>query len=318
MQQSRYKIKFINGDLEGRSFAVKDSGLVIGSSMNADIRSSEYGVAEEHITLLPQFDAGILLHNPGNGSEVNRCILEVYLLEGEDGSATASLYGTRQVVKVENLTAAFEDLNLITGQKYRLVLWADHVDDRLLDCFKDERIFPHFHLPIQSASNKVLERVRRKYTIEHIEYIIERMREYKDDPFIACDIIAGLPGEDDEAFQVTYDFLSRTGFAAMHVFPYSPREGTMLWNAKDRVEERVRDERAEKLRSLSAILSRRYVARQEGKTVEVIVEKEKGGRLYGTSGNYLKVEIDGASEAKEGDLLKARIVSLSPLRVLVI
>ena len=50
MQQSRYKIKFINGDLEGRSFAVKDSGLVIGSSMNADIRSSEYGVAEEHIT----------------------------------------------------------------------------------------------------------------------------------------------------------------------------------------------------------------------------------------------------------------------------
>lgn len=62
MQQSRYKIKFINGDLEGRSFAVKDSGLVIGSSMNADIRSSEYGVAEEHITLLPQFDAGILLH----------------------------------------------------------------------------------------------------------------------------------------------------------------------------------------------------------------------------------------------------------------
>ena len=67
--------------------------------------------------------------NPGNGSEVNRCILEVYLLKGEYGSATASLYGTRQVVKVENLTAAFEDLNLITGQKYRLVLWADHVKD---------------------------------------------------------------------------------------------------------------------------------------------------------------------------------------------
>ena len=67
--------------------------------------------------------------NPGNGSEVNRCILEVYLLGGEDGSVTASLYGTRQVVKVKNLTAAFEDLNLITGQKYRLVLWADHVED---------------------------------------------------------------------------------------------------------------------------------------------------------------------------------------------
>lgn len=81
MQQSRYKIKFINGDLEGRSFAVKDSGLVIGSSMNADIRSSEYGVAEEHITLLPQFDAGILLHNPGNGSVWVR---NVPVSEGDD------------------------------------------------------------------------------------------------------------------------------------------------------------------------------------------------------------------------------------------
>lgn len=192
-------------------------------------------------------------------------------------------------------------------------LEADHVDDRLLSCFKDERIFPHFHLPIQSASNRVLERVNRKYTIEHIEYIISKMREYKDDPFIACDIIAGLPGEDDEAFSLTYDFLERTGFAAMHVFPYSPREGTALWGAADRVEERVRDERAARLRKLSMVLSRRYVSRQIGKECEVIVEKEKGGKLFGTTGNYLKVEIASHSESREGSLLKGRIVSLSPL-----
>ena len=67
--------------------------------------------------------------DPGNGSEVNRCILEVYLLEGEDGSATASLYGTRHIVKMQDKKASFEDLNLITGQKYRLVLWADHVEN---------------------------------------------------------------------------------------------------------------------------------------------------------------------------------------------
>lgn len=67
--------------------------------------------------------------NPGNGSEVNRCILEVYLLEGEDGSATASLYGTRHIVKMQDQKASFEDLNLITGQKYRFVLWADYVDN---------------------------------------------------------------------------------------------------------------------------------------------------------------------------------------------
>ena len=67
--------------------------------------------------------------DPGNGSEVNRCILEVYLLEGEDGSATASLYGTRHIVKMQDKKASFEDLNLITGQKYRFVLWADYVDN---------------------------------------------------------------------------------------------------------------------------------------------------------------------------------------------
>ena len=77
-------------------------------------------------------DGGVVVRSaedPGNGSEVNRCILEVYLLEGEDGSATASLYGTRHIVKMQDKKASFEDLNLITGQKYRFVLWADHVDN---------------------------------------------------------------------------------------------------------------------------------------------------------------------------------------------
>lgn len=77
-------------------------------------------------------DGGVVVKsndNPGNGSEVNRCILEVYLLEGEDGSATASLYGTRHIVKMQDQKASFEDLNLITGQKYRFVLWADYVDN---------------------------------------------------------------------------------------------------------------------------------------------------------------------------------------------
>ena len=197
-------------------------------------------------------------------------------------------------------------------------LEADHVDDRLLECLRDERIFPHFHLPIQSASNRVLKRVGRKYTIEHIEYIIAKMREYKDDPFIACDIIAGLPGEGEEEFMLTYDFLERMGFAAFHVFPYSPREGTPLWGAKDRVEERIRDERAERLRALSAVHGRRYISRQEGKDVEVIVEKERNGKLYGTTGNYLKAEIVSPYAVREGDLLKGKITSISPLRVSVI
>ena len=181
---------------------------------------------------------------------------------------------------VEKLLAALGD-----GMRLRLSsMEPDHVDERLLDTLSDHRMQPHFHIPIQSASAKVLERASRRYSIEHVEHIIERMREAKDDPFIACDVIAGLPGEGDREFMETYDFLDRNGFAAMHVFPYSPRPGTPLYGARDRAEERVRDERAEKLRALSARHSQEYIKRQMGKRLEILVENGSEG----TTGNYLK------------------------------
>ena len=181
---------------------------------------------------------------------------------------------------VEKLLDALGD-----GMRLRLSsMEPDHVDERLLDTLSDHRMQPHFHIPIQSASAKVLERASRRYSIEHVEHIIERMREAKDDPFIACDVIAGLPGEGDREFMETYDFLDRNGFAAMHVFPYSPRPGTPLYGARDRAEERVRDERAEKLRELSARHSQEYIKRQMGKRLEILVENGSEG----TTGNYLK------------------------------
>ena len=181
---------------------------------------------------------------------------------------------------VEKLLAALGD-----GMRLRLSsMEPDHVDERLLDTLSDHRMQPHFHIPIQSASAKVLERASRRYSIEHVEHIIERMRDAKDDPFIACDVIAGLPGEGEREFMETYDFLDRNGFAAMHVFPYSPRPGTPLYGARDRAEERVRDERAEKLRELSARHSQEYIKRQMGKMLEILVENGSEG----TTGNYLK------------------------------
>ena len=181
---------------------------------------------------------------------------------------------------VEKLLAALGD-----GMRLRLSsMEPDHVDERLLDTLSDHRMQPHFHIPIQSASAKVLERASRRYSIEHVEHIIERMRDAKDDPFIACDVIAGLPGEGDREFMETYYFLDRNGFAAMHVFPYSPRPGTPLYGARDRAEERVRDERADKLRELSARHSQEYIKRQMGKRLEILVENGSEG----TTGNYLK------------------------------
>ena len=166
----------------------------------------------------------------------------------------------------EGLGGLIEKLLGALGSGMRLRLSSmepDHVDDRLLDTLADHRMQPHFHIPIQSASEKVLAIASRRYSIDHVEHIIERMRNAKDDPFIACDVIAGLPGEGNEEFIETYDFLERNDFSAMHVFPYSPRPGTPLYGMKNRAEERVRDERAEILRKLSAVHSRRYLERRK-------------------------------------------------------
>lgn len=200
------------------------------------------------------------------------------------------------------------------GIRFRLSsMEPDGVDDLLLEEIADRRVFPHFHIPIQTASDHVLEIIGRKYSIDHVRYIIKRLREVKDDPFIACDIIAGLPGERDEDAEETYRFLLENDFAAMHVFPYSPREGTPLYNSKNFVEERVRDERAARLRLLSTRQERAYIERQKGKEVEIIAEKNG----FGTTGNYLKAEILSLSSSPvvEGELYRGRVTSIFPLVV---
>ena len=188
----------------------------------------------------------------------------------------------------------------------------DHVDDRLLDAIRDPRVMPHFHIPIQTASDHLLAIVGRKYSISHVEYIIRKLREIKDDPFIACDVIAGLPGETEEDWKITYDFLKRNDFSALHVFPYSPREGTPLYGSKLKIEERVRDQRALELRKLSERQARSYLMRQEGKLVEILAEKNGEG----TTGNYLKAKIIAPEGyLREGELYKGRITSVFPLEV---
>ena len=184
----------------------------------------------------------------------------------------------------------------------------DHIDEKLIEACSDVRMHPHFHIPLQSASDKVLKRVNRKYSASHLEWVISSLRAVKDDPFIACDVITGLPGEEEEDFEITRRFLEEKQFAALHVFPFSPRPNTPLMNAKDRVEERVRDERALILRELSNKLSDAYITRQIGKKSEVLLESRKNGAFYGTTGNYLKVKIDSVPlNAQRGEILKGHI-----------
>lgn len=193
----------------------------------------------------------------------------------------------------------------------------DHIDDLLLEQLQDHRMQPYFHIPIQSAADKVIRRINRKYDSSHLEYVITQLRRIKDDPFLACDIITGLPGEGPDEFEITRSFLERHGFALMHVFPFSPRPDTALADARDRAPESVRDERALILRTLSARLNKTYVERQVGKEAELILEGRRIGKWHGITGNYLKVDVSGAPDtASVGDLLKVKVVSPTKAEVL--
>ena len=193
----------------------------------------------------------------------------------------------------------------------------DHIDDLLLEQLRDPRMQPYFHIPIQSAADKVIKRINRTYDSAHLEYVIGQLRLIKDDPFLACDIITGLPGEGPDEFEITRSFLERHGFALMHVFPFSPRPDTALADARDRAPESVRDERALILRNLSAQLNRTYVERQVGREAEVILEGRRIGKWHGITGNYLKVDVSGAPDsASVGDLFKVRITSPTKAEVI--
>lgn len=170
----------------------------------------------------------------------------------------------------------------------------DNIDDRLLKACESDHLFPYFHIPVQSASDKILKRVGRHYLKKDLEKLISVLKSVKDDPYISCDVIAGLPSEGDEEAEETFNFLKDKGFASLHVFPFSPRPGTPLFKAKDRIEERIRDERAERLRNLSVELNGLYMKRQLGKKVEVLCENRKGGEYFGTTGNYLKAHLGSA------------------------
>ncbi|NLZ77720.1 MAG: tRNA (N(6)-L-threonylcarbamoyladenosine(37)-C(2))-methylthiotransferase MtaB [Spirochaetales bacterium] len=188
----------------------------------------------------------------------------------------------------------------------------DHIDDRLLGALEDPRMQPHFHIPVQSGSDSVLHRVGRKYTVAELTSILDRLKACKDDPFLAADVITGLPGEGEREFEETALFLQENGFSALHVFPFSPRPDTPLFKAKDRVPESVRDERAKVLRTLSAGLTDAYLRRQEGKPGEVVVQDRKDGSWYGVTGNYVDVRIvDPPLFAKRGMLLKGTFGSRS-------
>lgn len=165
---------------------------------------------------------------------------------------------------------------------------------------------PHFHIPLQSGSDTILKDVGRKYTTEFfaekIDYIRSKMNpkpgetypdgSLKPSVFFGIDVIAGLPGETDELFQETYDFLkNRIRPAFIHIFPYSRRAGTRSAMRKDQVQDRVKTKRVEMLEGLCRSLNEEFIDSQKGVKEKVLFEEScNDGKMSGYTGNYIRVE----------------------------
>ncbi|WP_404443796.1 tRNA (N(6)-L-threonylcarbamoyladenosine(37)-C(2))-methylthiotransferase MtaB [Sutcliffiella horikoshii] len=189
---------------------------------------------------------------------------------------------------------------------------ASQITDEVIEVLNNsDKIVRHLHIPIQSASNTVLKRMRRKYTMEFFAERLDRLKEALPGLAITSDVIVGFPGESDEEFMETYNFIKDHKFSELHVFPYSKRTGTPAARMTDQVDEEVKNERVHRLIALSDQLAKEYASTFEDEVLEVIPEEiykeaPDQGLYVGYTDNYLKV-VFPATEEMVGKLVKVKI-----------
>jgi threonylcarbamoyladenosine tRNA methylthiotransferase MtaB len=186
------------------------------------------------------------------------------------------------------------------------------VTPRLLDVFSENRnIMPHLHLSLQSGSNRVLKRMCRQYTANEFRETVELIKRRVEKPAITTDIIVGFPGETDADFEQTVALATEVGFARMHVFSFSPREGTAAATMQDVVDKRVTKERSEALRQLDKELGLKFRGQFIGETAVVLLESDNG-RLSGRSERYFMVHLENrCPSCRKNDLVRVKLTGNS-------
>lgn len=161
---------------------------------------------------------------------------------------------------------------------------------------------PHFHLSLQSGCDSVLKRMNRRYTAAEFKNTCQLIRKYFPSASITTDVIVGFPGESEEEFNQTKQFIEQVAFSGLHIFPYSHREGTVASKQKD-LDFQIKKARAEQLKELDKTLRRRFI--EQNKSGKVLIEEIENGKSYGFTENYIKCEIDAI--CKVGDIVEVNI-----------
>lgn len=156
---------------------------------------------------------------------------------------------------------------------------------------KLSKICDHFHLSLQSGCDETLKRMNRKYTTDQFRHVVELLRNAYPEVHLTTDVIVGFPGETEEEFNRTYEFLKEIKFYKMHVFKYSPRSGTVAAKMPNQIDGNIKEERSNKLIELSDENEKEYNQKYIGKEVEVLLEEREGEYLKGHTTNYMVVKM---------------------------
>ena len=218
-----------------------------------------------------------------------------------------------------------EEINQIEGiERIRLgsiepTLITEEFTQRLS---KLNKICDHFHLSLQSGCTQTLKRMNRRYTTEEFETVTQILRKYYPNAALTTDIIVGFPGETEEEFKQTYEYLKKIAFYKMHVFKYSPRKETKAAVMPNQVDGNIKEERSKKLIALSDENEKRYNREYIGKMVNVLFEDEhcENGNTYikGHTTNYIIVKVkQGEKEKiKSNAIKKVKIIGVDGIELI--
>ena len=161
------------------------------------------------------------------------------------------------------------------------------LNDKFMDTLKiSNKIVNHIHIPLQSGSDTILKSMNRRYKMDKFIEIINKIRDIRPNIAITTDVIVGFPGETEELFNETVESIKQIGFTELHVFPYSPREGTPAASMPNQVDGNIKKERVRRLINLSEELKNKYYSSLLGTTEELLVERYIDGYLVGHLTNY--------------------------------
>jgi threonylcarbamoyladenosine tRNA methylthiotransferase MtaB len=164
-------------------------------------------------------------------------------------------------------------------------------DDLIEFISRSSHFMPHFHIPLQSGSDKILKSMKRRYLTENYQSRIQKIRSLLPAACIASDVIVGFPGETDDDFAATYHFIESLDISYLHVFTYSCRDNTLAARMQDPVASKIKKERSDLLHELSDKKKKRFYLNNRGRDASVLFESDNSnGYMHGFTENYLKVK----------------------------